>query len=221
MIYYERGDIFEAKTQVIVNPVNCKEVMGKGLAAAFKARYGAAYFAAYQHDCRNGRLRIGRPTLYTNVTPWIMNFPTKQDPGQPSRIEYIEQSLHYFAANWQKAGITSIAFPRLGTGQGKLSWEIIKPIMARYLAPVAAQGCIVYIYIYDEPRPLFEVTAPASSQDDLIDYDGPYPPPRRACYICGQTSWIWDPEKNLYQCGSGDPEHEEERRRNEAWWEAR
>lgn len=34
-IRYVKGDIFEARTQVIVNTVNCKGVMGKGLALEF------------------------------------------------------------------------------------------------------------------------------------------------------------------------------------------
>jgi O-acetyl-ADP-ribose deacetylase (regulator of RNase III) len=32
LIHYQKRDIFDATTQVIVNTVNCKGVMGKGLA---------------------------------------------------------------------------------------------------------------------------------------------------------------------------------------------
>ncbi len=35
-LHYHTGDIFTTHTQVIVNPVNCKGVMGNGLALAFK-----------------------------------------------------------------------------------------------------------------------------------------------------------------------------------------
>jgi hypothetical protein len=66
--------IFDSKAQVIVNTVNCKGVMGKGLALAFKQRY-PAMFAVYQQECKTGKLRIGKPTLYKQSTPWILNFP--------------------------------------------------------------------------------------------------------------------------------------------------
>ncbi len=62
-IQYQTGDIFESKAQVIVNTVNCQGVMGKGLALAFKQKY-PAMFKAYQQDCKTGKLRIGKPTLY-------------------------------------------------------------------------------------------------------------------------------------------------------------
>jgi O-acetyl-ADP-ribose deacetylase (regulator of RNase III) len=103
-IQYQRGDIFDSRAQVIVNPVNCKGVMGKGLAFAFKQRY-PEMFAAYQQQCRMGKLRIGRPMLYRGSTPWILNFPTKDDWRLPSKLEYLEQGLAYVVANYKKDGI--------------------------------------------------------------------------------------------------------------------
>ena len=45
MIHTVQGDIFNAKTEAIVNPVKCVGVMGKGLALAFKQRYPNNYVA--------------------------------------------------------------------------------------------------------------------------------------------------------------------------------
>jgi len=56
-IQYQKGDIFDSEAQVIVNTVNCKGVMGKGLALAFKQRY-PAMFAVYQQECKTGKLRL-------------------------------------------------------------------------------------------------------------------------------------------------------------------
>src|ERR671924_200654 len=106
---YRTGDIFDSKAQVLVNPVNCKGRMGKGLALAFKQRY-PDMFAAYQQDCRDGKLRIGRPTLYKTSTPWILNFPTKDHWRDDSRMEYLEEGLQYFVAHYKQLGIKSIAF---------------------------------------------------------------------------------------------------------------
>ncbi len=144
-IQYVKGNIFTSKAQVIVNTVNCKGVMGKGLALAFKQKY-PDMFTAYEHDCQTGKLKIGRPTLYTKSSPWILNFPTKNHWRFPSKLEYLEKGLTFLAQNYKKAGITSIAFPKLGAQNGHLCWEDVGPLMAKYLSQMDMD---VYVYIVD------------------------------------------------------------------------
>ncbi len=161
-IQYQRGDIFEAKTQVIVNTVNCQGIMGKGLALAFKQRY-PEMFPVYQQECKTGKLRIGRPTLYKASHPWILNFPTKDTWRANSKLEYLEKGLQYFIENYKKVGITSISFPKLGAQNGKLSWDDVGPLMAKYLSQLDIE---IYIYIaegdqeyqYNEPHEAIEDT---------------------------------------------------------------
>lgn len=141
-IHYLLGDIFTSNAQVIVNPVNCKGYMGRGLALAFKQRY-PEMFTVYRQECDTGQLRIGHPTLYRESTPWILNFPTKDDWRKASKLEYIEAGLRYFVDNYTQAGITSIAFPKLGTLNGKLPWDEVGPLMAKYLDMLDID---VYIY---------------------------------------------------------------------------
>lgn len=150
-LQYCKGDIFDSNAQVIVNTVNCKGVMGKGLALAFKQRY-PDMFAVYQQECKTGKLRIGRPTLYQKSTPWILNFPTKDNWKANSKIEYLEKGLEYFAANYKKAGIKSIAFPKLGAQNGKLSWDDVGPLMVKYLSKLDID---VYIYIAEGDKEYF------------------------------------------------------------------
>lgn len=147
-IHYLKGDIFNSRAQVIVNTVNCKGVMGKGLALAFKQKY-PDMFAAYERDCQTGKLQIGRPTLYQKSTPWILNFPTKNHWRFPSKLEYIEKGLIFFTRQYKKAGITSIAFPKLGAQNGQLSWDEVGPLMARYLSQINID---VFIYIAEGDR---------------------------------------------------------------------
>lgn len=134
-LHYLKGDIFTSKAQVIVNPVNCKGIMGKGLALAFKQRY-PAMFATYQQECKTGTLAIGKPTLYQATTPWILNFPTKDHWRDPSKLAYLEKGLAYLVAHYKEMGIQSIAFPRLGVGLGMLSWDDVDPLMVRYLTQI-------------------------------------------------------------------------------------
>jgi O-acetyl-ADP-ribose deacetylase (regulator of RNase III) len=142
-IQYQKGDIFEAQAQVIVNTVNCQGVMGKGLALAFKQKY-PDMFKVYQQECKTGKLGIGRPTLYQGSTPWILNFPTKDSWRADSKLEYLEKGLEFLVARYKNAGIKSIAFPKLGAQNGKLSWDDVGPLMARYLSQLDID---VFIYI--------------------------------------------------------------------------
>ncbi len=132
-IQYLKGDIFGSQAQVIVNTVNCKGIMGKGLALAFKQKY-PDMFTVYEHECQTGKLKIGRPTIYQKSNPWILNFPTKNHWRNPSKLEYIEKGLAFLANNYQRAGITSIAFPKLGAQNGKLDWDDVGPVMVKYLS---------------------------------------------------------------------------------------
>jgi O-acetyl-ADP-ribose deacetylase (regulator of RNase III) len=147
-IHYRKDDIFLSEAKVLVNTVNCKGVMGKGIALAFKQRY-PEMFPVYQQECKTGKLHIGRPTLYCKSMPWILNFPTKDNWKANSKIEYLEAGLIYFAENYKEAGITSIAFPKLGTQNGKLPWEEVGPLMVKYLANLDID---VYIYISEGDR---------------------------------------------------------------------
>ena len=142
-IHYTTGDIFQTDAQVIVNPVNCRGVMGAGLALAFKQKY-PEMFAAYVQECKSGQLRIGRPTLYQASQPWVLNFPTKDHWRDPSKLAYIEQGLQFFAEHYRQMGIESIAFPKLGAGLGKLSWDEVGPLMRNYLNRL---DCKATIYI--------------------------------------------------------------------------
>ena len=59
----------------------------------------------------------------------ILNFPTKSHWRSPSKLSYIVSGLDWFCRNYQKYGVTSIAFPPLGCGNGGLTWEVVGPIM--------------------------------------------------------------------------------------------
>lgn len=126
-------DIFQSKTDAIVNTVNCKGVMGKGLALQFKKRY-PQMFEKYKKKCDKGEIKIGILDIYkAEDGKLIINFPTKYDWRNKSRIEYIEAGLKYFVEHYKEWGIKSVAFPQLGCGEGGLKWEIVKKIMEQYL----------------------------------------------------------------------------------------
>lgn len=139
------GLIFDSVCQTIVNPVNCKGIMGKGLALEFKLRF-PEMFKNYYDVCQKKLLKPGSLLLYIKTKPWILNFPTKFDWKQPSKIEYIESGLIKFSNIYKTKGITSVAFPKLGSDLGGLEWDIVRPLMYKYLFNL--EDLIVEIYHY-------------------------------------------------------------------------
>lgn len=149
MFEYIIGDIFSSPAQVIVNTVNTMGVMGKGLALSFKKKY-PDMFKAYQIACDKKQLMIGKLLLFYAPDHWILLFPTKENWRYPSKIEYLEKGLQKFVNTYAQKNITSIAFPRLGCGNGELNWDDVKPIMEKYLKNLPID---VFIYLgknYDE-----------------------------------------------------------------------
>ncbi|MFN5763116.1 MAG: macro domain-containing protein [Pseudanabaena sp.] len=133
MLRYTDTTVFNVDAQTIVNTVNCVGVMGAGLALEFQLRFPEME-KDYVDRCKDQKVEIGRPYLYKQYgNPWILNFPTKNHWKYPSKVEWIEQGLKYFAANYQKGGITSAAFPRLGCSRGGLEWNEVSPLMEKYL----------------------------------------------------------------------------------------
>jgi len=129
--------------QTIVNTINCRGVMGTGLALEFRLRYPKMY-EDYKLRCEKGLVRVGRPYLYNLEKPYILNFPTKDHWKYPSKLEWIEEGLKYFADNYKSLNIKSIAFPKLGTDKGGLNWRDVKKLIEKYLKDVEIPVFICY-----------------------------------------------------------------------------
>lgn len=127
------GDIFESKCTTLVNTINCVGVMGKGIALEFKRRY-PDMFTEYVQLCESGNVRPGRPYLYCDLAgASVINFPTKDNWRSPSKFSYIEAGLEWFRQSYRELGITSVAFPPLGCGNGGLNWDVVGPTMYKAL----------------------------------------------------------------------------------------
>jgi O-acetyl-ADP-ribose deacetylase (regulator of RNase III) len=135
MIHLTSGNIFEADTQGIVNPVNCVGVMGAGLAKKFKQFY-PDMFEAYKEQCTKGELQPG--TIFTWVVDlwgepvsahYIFNFPTKKHWRDPSTISYIRSGLTTLVKVMKRHDVHSVALPALGCGLGGLEWPEVKDLI--------------------------------------------------------------------------------------------
>jgi len=126
------GDILQSKVQTIVNTINCVGVMGKGIALEFKNKFPEMY-EDYLQRCQRGEVRPGIPYLYRSLlSPQIINFPTKDHWKSVSKISDIDRGLAYLQRHYQEWGVTSLAIPPLGCGNGQLEWRQVGPLIYRY-----------------------------------------------------------------------------------------
>jgi len=144
--------------QTLVCPVNTVGVMGKGLALQFAERFPGLLprykwrcNVTYPHD-PSYRFRAGMTWLCRSGgwnpewDKWIICFATKGHWRVLSELEYIETGLQKIARLYEIQGITSIAFPKLGCGLGRLAWPDVKLLFDKYLDLIDIP---VEVYIYD------------------------------------------------------------------------
>jgi O-acetyl-ADP-ribose deacetylase (regulator of RNase III)/uncharacterized protein YwgA len=145
------GDLFDSKAQTLVNTVNCVGVMGKGIALEFKKRF-PAMFDDYLLRCDRKEVRLGEPYLYKDLLgARIVNFPTKDHWRSPSRLQDIEAGLEFLAHHSAEWGISSLAMPPLGCGNGGLEWAEVGPLIYRKLHEIPVD---VEVYApYGTPTP--------------------------------------------------------------------
>ncbi len=174
-IEYKAADLLAEDVEALVNTVNCRGVMGKGLALQFKKKFGAN-FDAYARACRRGDVRPGRmfvfdleqapvgqgqpalalsfaeePAVYSAQESrhprYIINFPTKDHWRNGSRMQYIEDGLQDLVRQIRMRGIRSVAVPALGCDLGGLDWAQVRPRIEAALG--ALEGVRVIVF---EPR---------------------------------------------------------------------
>lgn len=153
----EAGDIFASSCRVLVNPVNCVGVSGKGLAKEFKKRFPLSV-KAYEKDIRdasNGRalasaLWLHHPVEYEIVEhgKLVMFFATKCHWRDVSEVGHIDDGLCELAADVCVIPdrYPSIAIPALGCGLGQLAWADVLPLIQRSAQEMNKAGVRVEIY---------------------------------------------------------------------------
>ena len=138
------GDIFKSQCEALVNPVNTKGVMGKGLALAFKTKY-PAHFENYKRACQNGEMTTEKVLAYQEINgPMIICLATKANWKDSSKIEYVSAGLDDLVKQIETFGIRSIAIPKLGCGLGGLDWNKVRPLIVEKLSSL--DGINVEIY---------------------------------------------------------------------------
>lgn len=116
-------NVVESDALARVNTVNCVGVMGKGVALAFKNAH-PEMMPAYRRACGARAIRPGTATLFPLADGGTMAaLATKDDWRNPSRYGWIADGLLDLRAKVEAAGISSLALPPPGCGNGGLDWN--------------------------------------------------------------------------------------------------
>jgi O-acetyl-ADP-ribose deacetylase (regulator of RNase III) len=147
MIEFKQGNLLEENAEALVNTVNCVGVMGKGIALQFKQAF-PENFRQYEKACRASEVQPGRmftvPTGSLFYPRYIINFPTKRHWRGKSKIEDIKSGLKALIAEVQQLGISSIAIPPLGCGNGGLDWAEVKPLIESTFAELPEVKVVIF-----------------------------------------------------------------------------
>jgi len=147
MIRFTQGNLLEAPVEAVVNTVNTLGVMGKGIALMFKERFPENN-KAYEAACRAGEVRVGNmfitPGVELEGPRWIINFPTKQNWRNPTKLEWVESGLSALREEILKKKIGSLAIPPLGCGNGGLDWTVVRPMIEQALGDLQGVEVVVY-----------------------------------------------------------------------------
>jgi O-acetyl-ADP-ribose deacetylase (regulator of RNase III) len=143
------GNIFQSECQCITNPTNSIGVMGGGLAAAFMSRYGLEC-EAYNRRCikaqMNGLVLLAPELVKTEGDRYLLMFPTKIHFRNPSQYEYLQTNLPKAFDTLEKAGIHSVAFPKLGAGLGGLDPGVVVNLIGQAASQhFKGVNCEIYV----------------------------------------------------------------------------
>jgi O-acetyl-ADP-ribose deacetylase (regulator of RNase III) len=138
MIRETRGNLLKAPAEALVNTVNTKGIMGKGIALQFRQAF-PAMFKDYERACKEERVMLGKMDVHdlgglVGGPRWIINFPTKGHWKANSKLEDVKSGLQDLITVIRKLGIKSIAVPPLGCGNGGLPWFEVKPLIEQAFA---------------------------------------------------------------------------------------
>jgi O-acetyl-ADP-ribose deacetylase (regulator of RNase III) len=150
MVEFVRGNLLEADVDALVNTVNTKGVMGKGVALQFRRAFPANY-NAYRAACAAGEVQFGRMFVFQPgqlAGPRaIINFPTKDHWRSRSRLADIEAGLRDLRRVLLELDVRSVALPPLGCGLGGLRWSDVRTLIELALSELPLR---VLVY---EPQP--------------------------------------------------------------------
>lgn len=138
MITWTEGDLFASDAPALAHGVNCKGVMGAGIARLFRDRH-PKMFESYRRRCLRGEMKPGEIMAWREPgCPVVFNLATQQDPGADAQPWMIAAAVgRMITEAYYDFGLTRVAMPLIGCGIGGLTPDRLQAAIQIYQhAPV-------------------------------------------------------------------------------------
>lgn len=173
---YSLFEFIEEK-DMVVNTINTKGYMGKGLAKEFAIRFPKME-EEYIKKCKKSEIKPGDLWVWEGENILIGNMATKDDYKFPSKIEWISKGIENLRHEILSRHLESVVIPKVGASLGHLDWEYVE----REILKLHDLKCEIIITTDIEIGPkeykalakISDLVSRCSSKDSpLFDYDCP------------------------------------------------
>jgi len=150
-IIIEQGDLTKKKVDAIVNPANSAGLMGGGVAGVIR-RIGGSVIE--EEAIRQAPIPIGKAVLTTGGNlpcRGVIHAPTMVRPAELATAEVVRKATEAALLCAEGAGLSSVAFPGMGTGVGRLPLDVAAKTMVETIRNFPAKKLTeVYLIGFDK-----------------------------------------------------------------------
>lgn len=134
MISIVNGDLLESNEQIIVHQVNCKGVMGSGVARCIKYKYPKAFNSYKKHCDISGSELLGKiQVINVEDNKKVINMFAQDDYGRDKQYTDLiafKQCVLKIVDYAKRNNIHSVAMPyKIGCGTGGANWSNVYSIL--------------------------------------------------------------------------------------------
>lgn len=141
---YEDGDLFGTFHKIIGHGVNCKGVMGAGVALGVKKNFPVAY-ETYLSQCASERgLNPGEVQAVLDGDKIIFNMATQNRPGPDATYDNILKAATNALTLCKSYKEDFVAIPRIGSRIGGLEWSMVDVVLQAAEIVVGGPQFVVY-----------------------------------------------------------------------------
>ena len=135
-----QGDLTKLKVDAIVNPANSFGEMGGGVAGVIRRIGGEAI---EEEAVRQAPIPIGRAVVTTAGSlpcKKVIHAPTMVNPAERTDAASVRKATVASLEAAEQAGLSSIAFPGMGTGVGRVPLDVAASTMVQAIQSFKAKS---------------------------------------------------------------------------------
>jgi O-acetyl-ADP-ribose deacetylase (regulator of RNase III) len=124
------GDLFAMDVDAIGHGVNCKGLMGAGIAKPFREKFPLMY-EEYALMCQAKDFHPGDVfKYYVGDGRWVYNLASQNKPGADADLGWLMQAAHTMMVHAHRYGVQEIALPQIGCGIGGLDYRDVRKVLS-------------------------------------------------------------------------------------------